>query len=105
MTEGILIEVLCCFYFFATPNSPTNNLCHRTIFCCQYNEGPFFVTTLEGTGKLISILYRNLYYNRMYSKGWPFKSSGINVGLAPWVRMPTSVFCHLRLHLLVSRVS
>lgn len=98
MKEGILIEVLCCFYFFATLISPTNNLCHRTFY--QYNEGPFFVTTLKGTGKLIGILYRSFYYNRMYPKGWLFKSSGINVGLAPWVRMPTSVFCHLRLHLL-----
>jgi len=80
--EGILIEVLCCFYFFATPISLTNNLCHRTFFC-QYNEGPFFVTTLKGAGKLIGILYRNFYYNRMYPKGWPFKSSRINVGLAP----------------------
>jgi len=32
MTEGILIEVLCCFHVFATPISPTNNLCHRTFF-------------------------------------------------------------------------
>jgi hypothetical protein len=84
---------------FPTLMSPTNNLWHRTFFC-QYSEGPFFVTTLKGTGKLIGILYRNFYYHRMYPKGWPFKSSGINAGVAPWVRTPTSVFCHLRLHLL-----
>lgn len=82
MTEGILIEVLCCFYFFLH-QSRLLTIYDTGLFFCQYNEGPFFVTTLKGAGKLIGILYRNFYYNRMYPKGWPFKSSGMNVGLAP----------------------